>query len=174
MFARLRNAFYAEARLDGCSKIEFFGRLANAANRCLHREPAATAQLLCAAVLHEAFAIYDEMEDGGFEYLAVAFGNQIVDDYVDEARRSGFMSVDETMAFFSPATAWRSGMSSLALSLSNNARGFLSDLQPKQFKQVGNRIFGLARDPYPADCKHLSGHPGFRRIDVGEFASVTP
>lgn len=60
-------------------------------------------------------------------------------------------------------------MSNLALSLSNNARGFLNDLQPKQFKQVANRIFALARDPYPADCKHLSGHPGFRRIDVGEF-----
>lgn len=60
-------------------------------------------------------------------------------------------------------------MSSLAISLSNNARSFLDDLQPKQFKQVANRIFALQRDPYPADCKHLSGHPGFRRIDVGEF-----
>ena len=60
-------------------------------------------------------------------------------------------------------------MSNFALILSNNARGFLSDLQPKQFKQVGNRIFALARNEYPTDCKHLSGHPGFRRIDVGEF-----
>jgi len=60
-------------------------------------------------------------------------------------------------------------MSDLSLSLSNNARGFLEDLQPKQYKQVGSRIIGLQRNPYPADCKHLSGHPGFRRIDVGEF-----
>lgn len=100
MFERARDAFYAEARVDGCSKIELFGRLANAANRCVHREPTASAQLLCAAVLHEAFAIYDEMEDGSFECLAVAVGNQIVDDYVDEALRSGFLSVEETMAFF--------------------------------------------------------------------------
>jgi hypothetical protein len=100
MFERLRDAFYAESRLDGCSKIEFFGRLANAANRCLHREPLASAELLCAAVLHEAFAIYDEMEEGTFECLAVAVGNEIVDDYVDEAMRSGFLSVEETLAFF--------------------------------------------------------------------------
>ena len=60
-------------------------------------------------------------------------------------------------------------MSSLAINLTNNARGFLNDLQPKQFKQVANGNFALQRDPYPADCIHLSGHPGFRRIDVGEF-----
>ena len=100
MFERLRDAFYAESRLDGCSKIEFFGRLANAANRCLSREPGAGAALLCAAVLHEAFAIYDEMEEGDFECFAVAIGNEIADDYVDEAMRSGFLSVEDTMAFF--------------------------------------------------------------------------
>ncbi len=100
MFERLRDAFYAESRLDGCSKIEFFGRLANAANRCLNRRPEAGAALLCAAVLHEAYAIYDEMEEGSFECLAVAVGNEIADDYVDEAVRSGFLSVEDTMAFF--------------------------------------------------------------------------
>lgn len=100
LFERLRDAFYAEARLDGCSKIEFFGRLANAASRCLHREPEASAQTLCAAVLHEAFAIYDEMEEGSFECFGIASGNEIVDDYVDDALRSGFLSVEETVAFF--------------------------------------------------------------------------
>lgn len=60
-------------------------------------------------------------------------------------------------------------MSSPSLSLSNNARAFLDHLQPKQFKQVANRVFALQREPYPTDCKHLSGHTGFRRIDVGEF-----
>ena len=60
-------------------------------------------------------------------------------------------------------------MSSLALSLSNNARGFLDGLQPKQFKQVANRIFALARDPYPADCKHLSGHSG--HLTMGSASS---
>jgi mRNA interferase RelE/StbE len=30
-------------------------------------------------------------------------------------------------------------------------------------------MLALLRDPYPADCKHLSGHPGFRRVDIGEY-----
>jgi mRNA interferase RelE/StbE len=46
---------------------------------------------------------------------------------------------------------------------------FLKDLQPKEFKQVTNKILSLLRNPYPEDCKHLAGHPGFRRIYVGEF-----
>jgi mRNA interferase RelE/StbE len=55
------------------------------------------------------------------------------------------------------------------LDLTRRAQKFLHDLQPKQFKQVADAIFSLLRNPYPQDCKHLSGHPGFRRIDVGEF-----
>lgn len=72
MFEKLRNAFYAEKRLDGCSKVEFFGRLANAALRTIARSDCPpSASLLCAAVLHEAYAIYDEMEEGTFQCLAV-------------------------------------------------------------------------------------------------------
>lgn len=100
LFERLRNAFYAEERIDGCSKIEFFGRLANAANRCIQRSTVPTANILCAAVLHEAFAIYDEMEEGTFRCLAMAIGNEIVDDYVDDALRTGYIGSDATLAFF--------------------------------------------------------------------------
>jgi mRNA interferase RelE/StbE len=55
------------------------------------------------------------------------------------------------------------------IDLTRRAHKSIEELQPKQFKQVTNRILSLLRDPYPADCKHLSGHPGFRRIDIGEF-----
>ena len=57
----------------------------------------------------------------------------------------------------------------MILSLGNKARKALDDLEPKQFKQVAARIFGLQREPHPHDAKHLAGHPGYRRIDVGEF-----
>jgi mRNA interferase RelE/StbE len=57
----------------------------------------------------------------------------------------------------------------MMLDLSNSARDFLSDLQAKQFKQVAVKIHDLLRDPFPQDAKHLSGYPGFRRIDAGEF-----
>lgn len=55
------------------------------------------------------------------------------------------------------------------LDLSKDARDFLSDLQAKQYKQVASKILDLPRNPFPADAKHLSGYPGYRRIDSGEF-----
>lgn len=55
------------------------------------------------------------------------------------------------------------------IDMTRQARNFLEDLQSKQFKQVTKRIISLLENPYPEDCKHLSGHPGVRRIDVGEY-----
>jgi hypothetical protein len=100
LFEELRDAFYAEQRLDGCSKIEFFGRLANAANRCIKKAGDPSSNNLCAAVLHEAFAIYDEMEAGEFKCLAIALGNEIVDDHIDEALRTGYIGTESTLEFF--------------------------------------------------------------------------
>lgn len=101
MFMSLRDAFYAESRINGCSKIEFFGRLANAAARCLDEQPNVPAPVLCAATLHEAYAIFDEMELGEFRCLAFAMGNTIVDDGADQPRTAGFTDVWSTLAFFS-------------------------------------------------------------------------
>ncbi|MCI0564354.1 MAG: type II toxin-antitoxin system RelE/ParE family toxin [Nitrososphaera sp.] len=55
------------------------------------------------------------------------------------------------------------------LDLSKDARDFLQDLQAKQFKQVASKIHDLLQNPFPADARHLSGYPGYRRIDSGEF-----
>jgi hypothetical protein len=99
LFERLRDAFYDEQRLDSCSKIEFFGRLANAALRCIRKKESMEAEVLCRAVLHEAFAIYEEMEEGTFTPLAVASGGEIYDDYVDEAIRTGYLGSEETLKF---------------------------------------------------------------------------
>jgi mRNA interferase RelE/StbE len=57
----------------------------------------------------------------------------------------------------------------MMLDLSKSARDFLGDLPAKQFKQVAGRIHDLLREPFPQDAKHLSGYPGYRRIDAGEF-----
>jgi mRNA interferase RelE/StbE len=57
----------------------------------------------------------------------------------------------------------------MMLDLSKSARDFLADLQAKQVKQVTVKIFDLLREPFPQDAKHLSGYPGYRRIDAGEF-----
>jgi hypothetical protein len=100
LFERLRDAFYAEKRLDGCSKIEFFGRLANAANRCIADGHGQDAGTLCRAVLHEAFAIFEEMESGSFGALGVAVAGEILDDAAAEAERTGYVSVERTLQFF--------------------------------------------------------------------------
>lgn len=55
------------------------------------------------------------------------------------------------------------------LNLSKDAVDFLGDLQSKQLKQVALRIFELPRNAYPSDAKHIAGHPGYLRIDCGEY-----
>lgn len=57
----------------------------------------------------------------------------------------------------------------MMLDLSKSARDFICDLQAKQFKQVAAKILDLQGNPFPQDAKHLSGYPGYRRIDAGEF-----
>jgi mRNA interferase RelE/StbE len=164
LFEALRDAFYAENRLDSQTKVEFFGQLANAANRCLAQNADSSARELCAAVLHESFAIYEEMDEGAFESLSIAIGNEIVDDYVDEALRSGFIEIKDTRKFF-----LERGVDLETLDITYRVQGFLTGLQAKQSKQVTDKILSLMRDPFPQDCKHLSGHPGMRRVDVGEY-----
>ncbi len=100
LFEQVRDAFFAEHRIDGETKIEFFGRLANAANRALKESPDIDARMLCAAVLHESLAILDEMEEGTFRSFPIAVGNAIADDYVDEALRTGFIGIEATREFF--------------------------------------------------------------------------
>jgi hypothetical protein len=48
-FEVLRDQFYKEALIVHCAKIEFFGRLATAAEACLLEQPDATAHVVCAA-----------------------------------------------------------------------------------------------------------------------------
>jgi len=56
--------------------------------------------------------------------------------------------------------------------LSNNARKSLESLPSRHFKQVASRIFKLSGDQNPADSQHLLGHPGFKRIDQGEYRII--
>ena len=81
LFVQLRDIF--SDLYDSASKIEFFGRLANAAlryqNRCRGNEEQYE---LLAAVLNEAYSILDDMKEGVFEYFLAAPGNVIADDLI--------------------------------------------------------------------------------------------
>jgi len=97
---KLRDAFYAESRIDFCSKIEFFGRLANTGKRCINQKPDASAHELCAAILHDAFAILEEMDSGKFFCLPIAIGGEIADDHANNENRPGFVNIEKTKVFF--------------------------------------------------------------------------
>jgi len=80
---KLCAIFTEEQLIDCCSKIEFFGRLANAAFRyqkSIYGE-SETAKGLLMSILKEAKTIITEMRQGQFECLPVAAGNSIADDF---------------------------------------------------------------------------------------------
>jgi ABC-type cobalt transport system substrate-binding protein len=100
LFYQLRDAF--ADLLDSVNKTEFYGRLANAAIRYQKRleDKPENVQDLLSAVLHEAFAILEEMDEGEFQYLLIASGNTIWDDLVERADRRGYIGIEETRQFF--------------------------------------------------------------------------
>ena len=81
---RVGKGFFEAGRIDGNSKIEFFGRLANSANRLLQAAPESSASELGNAVLLEAHAILLEMDRGTFRTLRVAPPGRIADDDVPD------------------------------------------------------------------------------------------
>jgi hypothetical protein len=99
-FEALRDAFFEEGLIDFSSKIEFFGRLATAADACLLERPDAAAQLICAAVLREAYSTKEQIENGEFDYLLISEGNQIADDLASSGQRTGYSGIGETVEFF--------------------------------------------------------------------------
>jgi hypothetical protein len=62
LFEKLRDTFNADEIYNSYSKYEFFGRLAKAANLFLQQSKSLSEHSLCAAVLHEAFIIYHELD----------------------------------------------------------------------------------------------------------------
>jgi hypothetical protein len=99
-FEVLRDPFYEEALNDQCCNIRFFGLLATAADACLLEQPDATAHLVCAAVLREAYAIAKKIDEGEFDFLIVTEANQITDDLALPGQRIGYSSIKETIEFF--------------------------------------------------------------------------
>jgi hypothetical protein len=99
LFEQIRDIFI-EINEYGLLKEEIFGRLGNTANRFLSKNPEANSRETLLAVLHEAFAISEEIQDGEFVTLMVASGNQILDDLISESEKGGFLTVEETKTYF--------------------------------------------------------------------------
>ncbi len=57
------------------------------------------------------------------------------------------------------------------LDITKDVRDCLKQLDPKQFKQVTNKIFSLLEHPEPVDSTALKGYP-YRRTDIGEYRII--
>ena len=99
LFEQIRDIFM-EIDDYGNLKEEIFGRLGNTANRVLSKNPDANVRETLLAVMHEAFAITEEIQDGEFTTLMVTSGNQILDDLISESEKGGFLTVEETKSYF--------------------------------------------------------------------------
>jgi hypothetical protein len=81
LFLQLKEIF--NALIDSCSKIEFYGRLANAVDRYHKRtkENNQSAKGTLTVILNEAQKILDEIASNRFNFMLVASGNAIADDF---------------------------------------------------------------------------------------------
>lgn len=96
LFEQLRDRF--SGLINGTTKIEFFGRLANAAILNIEKNNDNLEELLL-AVLHEAFLILDELKSGEFMILPIAIGNVIYKE-IEEGEKSGYLGTEATKIFF--------------------------------------------------------------------------
>lgn len=87
--------------LDGYAiwKEELFGRLGNAAIRSNDSNPDIETVNLLLRVLHEAFLVSDEIDSNKIKSLPITYSKHIYDDFIDEIKKEGFLSIEETKRF---------------------------------------------------------------------------
>ena len=98
LFEQLRDIFN-KIEDYGFWKEELFGRLGNTSNRYLAKFPTASVKELLLAVMHEAFSIIEEIQDGDFRSPIVTINNRIYDDLILESERDEFLGVEETLEY---------------------------------------------------------------------------
>ena len=98
LFNSIRDIF---SSLDGYAiwKEELFGRLGNAAIRSNDSNPDIETVNLLLRVLHEAFLVSDEIDSNKIKSLPITSSKHIYDDFIDEIKKEGFLSIEETKRF---------------------------------------------------------------------------
>jgi hypothetical protein len=99
LFEKLALIFSNEKNYSAW-KEEFFGRLGNMANRVIGIKSQSTVSEIQLAILHEAYAIFEEIQLDWHHYLLITSGNTIYDDLIPRAINSGFVSFQEAEKFF--------------------------------------------------------------------------
>jgi len=60
----------------------------------------------------------------------------------------------------------------LKLNFTHDAHKFVRQLDPKQFRQVMNKILDLLSEPRPHDSIEMKSRAGYYRTDIGEFRVI--
>lgn len=96
-FDQIREIF-SELEGYGNWKEELFGRLGNMVNWILTRKPEAGLVEVLNGLMHEAFAISEEIEeDGGLKTLMISTKNLILNDFADQLVDGRVLSEDESL-----------------------------------------------------------------------------
>ena len=53
--------------------------------------------------------------------------------------------------------------------MTNNVKLFMKSLSPKNFNEISEKILSLIKEPYPSECKYISGYIGYRKIDFKKY-----
>lgn len=155
--------------LDHVDKFEFFGRLGNSLTR-YHATTSGTGTERDAvgAVVHEAYAILDDIASGSFAGPAVTSGYGIHDDAIPQAERPPYVSVEEANRWLeNPGDACPPEPFSLALRPDAAHRGAPErqregSTEPRSGVQTRRR------------CSVLGSTPGTTLLDLAAGCSRTP
>jgi len=60
----------------------------------------------------------------------------------------------------------------LKLDLEKAALVFWSELDAKQYRQIGRKIISLLLEPHPNDSQSLAGYSEYLRVDFGEYRII--
>jgi hypothetical protein len=99
LFVKLRNIFSNEDGY-GAWKEEFFGRLGNVAIKYQAVTTGLTCGNLLLAVIHEAYAMAEEIADTGeIATMMLTSNNRIFDDFTGISDLSAYLTTEETTEF---------------------------------------------------------------------------
>lgn len=99
LFVKLRNIFW-DVDGYGAWKEEFFGRLGNVAVKYQAAAKGLTCSNLLLAVIHEAYAMAEEIADtGGIATMMLTWDNRILDDFTEISDLSAYLTTEETTEF---------------------------------------------------------------------------
>jgi hypothetical protein len=99
LFIQFRNVFEKQDGF-GSWKEEFFGRLGNVVTKFQSAVVGASSEQILEAVVHEAYAMAEEIIDyGEIETLPVTFDNTIMDDFLGTSDLSAYLGSAATLEY---------------------------------------------------------------------------